>query len=306
MQRATFTLCVLAAAGLAVGLVGGQSPRRDDAAPTAPAAAGDQTAAIRKTVADYCEAFNKGDVQAVLNYWAPDAEYTGESGDETKGRAAIGDLFRKFFADHRGAKMKLDLKSVRFIRSDVALGDGMSEVTTAEGPDKGRFSAAWVKADGKWLLTSARDLPSEGQAASPVQGLNWLEGEWQSEGNRVPVSVTCRPTLGKAYMQLDFTVRRPEGDMSVMYLLGFDPVSEQVKSWTFDSAGGYGEAMWTREGNQWTGRATGVLPDGGAGSATYTIKYVDDNNFVLQMRDRQVAGQPLADSDTKYVRKAKP
>jgi uncharacterized protein (TIGR02246 family) len=305
MQRATITLCVLAAAGLAAGLVGGQSPQRTDTG-TPPPAAGDQAAALRKVLADYSEAVNKGDLQAVMGYWAPDAEYASENGDETKGRAALTELFRKFLAEHKGAKMKLDLKSVRFIRSDVALGEGISEVTTADGVDKGRFAAAWVKSDGKWLITSARDLPGEGEVVGPLQGLSWLAGEWQSEGNRVPVSVAVRPVLGKAYMQLDFTIRRPGGEMSVMYLFGFDPVSDQLKSWTFDSAGGYGEALWTREGNQWTGRATGILPDGGTGSTTYTLKYVDDNTFVLMMRDRQVAGQPLADSDTKYVRKAKP
>jgi hypothetical protein len=48
------------------------------------------------------------------------------------------------------------------------------------------------------------------------------------------------------------------------------------------------------------------LPDGSTGQTTYVVKYVDENNFVLQMHDRQVAGQPLADSETKYVRKAKP
>ena len=202
--------------------------------------------------------------------------------------------------------MNLTVKTIRFIRSDVALGEGTSEVTTAEGTDKGRFSAAWVKADGKWLITSARDLPTEGETATPLQGLNWLVGNWQSDGNKTPVSISCHPALGKAYLNVDFTIRRADGDMSVMYLFGFDPVSEQVKSWTFDSAGGYGEAFWTRDANQWVGRAIGVLPDGGSGSATYVLKYINDESFVLQMRDRQVAGQPLADSETKYVRKAKP
>jgi hypothetical protein len=202
--------------------------------------------------------------------------------------------------------MNLSVKSLKFVRSDVALGDGISEVTTSEGVDRGRFSAAWVKADGKWVLTSARDLPAEGEAASPLQGLSWLAGEWQSEGKSSQVTVTCRPVLGKAFMQVDFAIQRPEGDLSVMYLFGYDPVSEQVKSWTFDSASGYGEAFWTREANQWTGQAVGVLPDGGSGSTTFVVKYVDDNTFTLAMRDRQVAGQPLADSETKYVRKAKP
>jgi uncharacterized protein (TIGR02246 family) len=305
MYRATLGLGILGAVGLAVGLVLGQvSPPAGTYTGGAPAA--DSSAAIRKTVADYCEAFNKGDAAAVAAYWAPDAEYTNEAGAETKGRAAIAALFRTFLAEHKGAKMSLSVKSIRFLRSDVALGEGTSEVVTAEGPDKGRFTAAWVKADGRWLLTSARDLPGDGETVSPIQGLAWLAGEWQSEGGRTPVKMTARPVLGKAYLQLEFAIQRPEGELSVLYLFGYDPASEQVKSWTFDSAGGYGEALWSRDGNTWVGRANGVLPDGGSGSTTFTVKFVDDQSFVLLMRDRQVAGQPLADSETKYVRKAKP
>jgi uncharacterized protein (TIGR02246 family) len=305
MYRATITLGVLAAACLGVGLVGGQNTPQPVTG-TGTATPTDQSAAIRKAIADYCEAFNKGDVQTIANYWAQDAEYIGEAGGETKGRAAISALFRKFLTENKGAKMNLTVKSIKFLRSDVALGDGTSEVTTAEGTEKGRFTAAWVKADGQWLLSSARDLPSEGDAASPTQGLQWLAGEWQSEGGRTPVTVTGRPVLGKMFMQLEFAIKRPDGDLTVLYLFGYDPVTEQLKSWTFDSAGGYGEALWVREGNQWTGQAIGVLPDGGSGTTTYIVKFVDDNNFVLQMRDREVAGQPLSDSETKYVRKAKP
>jgi uncharacterized protein (TIGR02246 family) len=304
MQRAIITLALLAATGLTVGLVGGQPPRQTGTdTPTTGAA--DRTAAIRKMIADYCVAFNKGDAQAVAAYWAHDAEYTSENGTETKGQPAIAALFRQFLTDHKGAKMNLTVKSVRFLRSDVAIGEGVSEVTTEEGPDKGRFTAAWVMSDGKWMLTSARDLPSEGDSTSPVRALSFLNGEWHSEGSHTPVTMTCRPILDGKFAQADFNIKRPEGDLGVVYLFGFDPVSDQIKSWTYDSAGGYGEALWTRDGNQWVGRAVGVLPDGGEGSTTYVLKFVDDNSFVLVMRDRQVAGQPLTDSETKYVRKAK-
>jgi hypothetical protein len=92
--------------------------------------------------------------------------------------------------------------------------------------------------------------------------------------------------------------------MTVMMLMGYDPLTEQIKSWTFDSAGGYGEALWARDGNQWVGDAIGILPDGQDGSTLYVVKFTDDQSFSLQMRDREVSGQPLADAEVKYVRKA--
>src|SRR5687768_6482048 len=116
--------------------------------------------------------------------------------------------------------------------------------------------------------------------------------------------MTARPALNKAFMQLTFNAKGTDGDMTVMMLMGYDPLSDSIKSWTFDSAGGYGEALWGRDGNQWIGQAVGVLPDGQDGSTTYIVKFADDQSFVLQMRDRQVAGQPLADADVKYTRKA--
>ena len=302
MRKTIATLGALAAAGFLVVLAGGRVPQNSARA------ADDDQQAIRQALAAYCDAFNKGDVQAIAAHWAPDAEYTDEGGTAHKGRDTIAALFRKFLTEHKGAKMALAVKSLRFLRPDVALGEGTSEITLPDGtPDKGRFTAAWVKADGRWLLTSARDLPSEGEeAAGALKGFQWLVGEWQSADKDGAVTMTCKPALGGAYLHLEFTAKRPDGAMTVMQLMGFDPLTDQVKSWTFDSVGGYGEALWTREGNQWVGQAVGVLPDGQDGSTTYVVKYGDDQSFTLQMRDRQVAGQPLADTEVKFVRKAKP
>ena len=50
--------------------------------------------------------------------------------------------------------------------------------------------------------------------------------------------------------------------MTVTQRIGWDPLTKQIKSWVFDSEGGYGDGLWTRKGNQWVIKSTGVLPDG--------------------------------------------
>ncbi len=62
MYRTVLTLAALVMAGLVAGLVGGQTPPAQSTPPAPPA--GNQAQAIRDTVAAYCAAFNKGDVQA--------------------------------------------------------------------------------------------------------------------------------------------------------------------------------------------------------------------------------------------------
>ena len=59
--------------------------------------------------------------------------------------------------------------------------------------------------------------------------------------------------------------------MTVNQRIGWDPLTKQIKSWVFDSEGGYGDEFWTRKGNQWVIKSTGVLPDGRTASATHVL-----------------------------------
>src|SRR5262249_10534131 len=72
------------------------APRHPPANGTPAAAGADHRAdeaAVRKAVADYVAALNAGDLNAILSFWAPDADYIDESGRLTRGRDAVAALF---------------------------------------------------------------------------------------------------------------------------------------------------------------------------------------------------------------------
>src|SRR5262245_44320815 len=48
---------------------------------------------IRKSVDEYCAAFNSGDIDALLTFWANDADYVDADGESHRGKEAIGALF---------------------------------------------------------------------------------------------------------------------------------------------------------------------------------------------------------------------
>jgi hypothetical protein len=85
--------------------------------------------------------------------------------------------------------------------------------------------------------------------------------------------------------------------------IGWDPANETIRSWVFDSLGGFGEGSWRRDGNRWTVESTGVLPDGRTGSSTDVWEFVDENSYVWRSTDREIDGQPMADAEVKFVRK---
>jgi hypothetical protein len=85
--------------------------------------------------------------------------------------------------------------------------------------------------------------------------------------------------------------------------VGWDGSSGRIRSWTFDSQGGFSEAFWTKDGKRWLVGTSGVLPDGGVGGSTLVYEFKDANTFVWRATEREVDGQPVADSEVKYVRK---
>jgi uncharacterized protein (TIGR02246 family) len=109
--------------------------------------------------AAFIAAFNRGDAKAVAAFWTPDATYVDQAGREYKGREAILQLYEKVLAARKGAKLTIHVTSAKQMSPDVALEDGVTEVTPAEGglPTTARFSAVLVKKDGAWYVQSVRD-----------------------------------------------------------------------------------------------------------------------------------------------------
>ena len=88
--------------------------------------------------------------------------------------------------------------------------------------------------------------------------------------------------------------RRPSGnDRDPAHWLG--PLGQTIRSWVFDSEGGFGEGIWTREGNQWIVKKTGVTRDGKVASATNIITRVSKDRMTWQQRDGIVGGEKTPD-----------
>jgi uncharacterized protein (TIGR02246 family) len=277
--------------------------------PTAGRAADEQ--AIRKATAAYLEAMNKGDLNAVMALWAPDADYIDEAGKVTRGKEALTALFRQGLADLKGSKVTGKANSLKFLRPEVAVEDGSLEFTAPDGSkESNRYTIVWVKSGDRWLISNVRDLPAEvtdvpSLAYPQLKPLEWLVGEWQDASDKIDVHVVCRWDRNKSFLVMQYEVKQPgEEPIHVTQRIGWDGCNDMVRSWTFDSLGGFGESHWQRDGNRWVAATSGILPDGGTGGATNVYEFVDPNTFVWRSLDREVDGQPLADAEIKFVRKA--
>ena len=162
-----------------------------------------------------------------------------------------------------------------------------------------------VKRDGKWQMVLARD--EEGPttpAHERLQPLAWLVGEWVDDDGSAVVVSSCRWSEDGNFLLQDFKLELNGRDaMDVSQRIGWDPLAKQIHSWVFDSEGGYGESLWTRDGNDWIIKATGVRPDGTTASATNLLTRTGTDGYVWRSTNRIVAGEPRPPMAVKVVRK---
>jgi uncharacterized protein (TIGR02246 family) len=266
--------------------------------------------AIRKAGAAYVETMNKGDLNTLMAFWTPDADYIDESGKATRGKEALTAVFKKGLAETKGRKVTGKVHSLKFLRPEVAMEDGSLEFTAADGSkESNRYAVVWVKSGHQWLISSARDLPAEvsdlpSLAYPQLKALEWLVGEWQEASGKIDTHTVCRWDRDKSFLLMEYEVKRPGAEpIQVSQRIGWDGHNGMVRSWVFDTQGGFGEGYWERQGNRWVVAKAGILPDGGTGSATNIYEFVDHNTFIWRARDREVDGQPVSDTEIKFIRK---
>lgn len=265
--------------------------------------------AIRESIDEYCAAFNQGKIDELLSYWSDDANYVDGDGQTHQGKEEIGSLFKRSLENLKGSTLELKIENLHFAKPDVAIEDGIASVTGPDGEaSRARYTAVWVKDGDRWRISSAHDIstaeePAQAGNAERMQSLNWLIGDWKSDDDGQTVQLHSKWALDKNYIVQDYAVSGEEGDdLRVMQLIGFDPLAGQIKSWTFDSLGGYGEGLWQQDGNSWSSESTGVLPDGRVGSAMNHVRFVDDSHMEWRSTARNVEGQPMADTKVTFVR----
>lgn len=265
---------------------------------------------IAQTMAEYASAFNQGNLDKLTSFWTSDAEYISDEGVATKGQKAIGELFKAYLTAHPNNKLALTVGSTRIIGGVVALQDGYAEMKDADGKiEKSPFTAVLVKTTAGWLLSRVRDLPvvenTADVAAKALHDLDWLVGTWVStETNGAKVEINGRWNKGKKFLILEQHVTvKGEEVISLTQIIGFDPTYEQLRSWVFDSRGGFGEGWWARQGNTWFVEATGTLSDGRTASSTNLYKYQAPSKMEWQTTQREIDGRAVPDMTVHYARK---
>jgi uncharacterized protein (TIGR02246 family) len=264
---------------------------------------------VAKLFAAMSAAYNARDSRALVEQFAPTAEFVDADGNVFEGREAIAREFKALFEINPRNETAIVADATREISDGVLSVDGRATFSSAEGSDAAKvdFSAVAVRqADGRWLLASVR---SEGERSlraphARLKELEWLIGDWVDESDESTMHMSTRWSDDANFIVSSFSIQvAGRSVMSGTQRIGWDGSLEKYRSWVFDSDGGHASGIWSKLDDRWIVKSTGVSSEGDSCSATQTYERKGPDAFFFSVTDRVVGDATPPDFTSHVVRK---
>lgn len=254
-------------------------------------------AAVKKMINDYGRAFNARDVDGVAAFWTETGVHIDDdTGERTEGREAIKADIAAAFAANPKARLVGNIERVRFVRPDVASIEGSVTVSSPDAdPSNSNFDAVLVAKDGRWMIDSIEEtaVKMPENSFDALQELDWLIGSWSDNSEESSVSTVFRWTSNRAFLLRSFAVTYADGTVSDgTQVIGWDPRSGEIRSWSFKSDGSFGDATWSKNGDDWLVQSSQTLADGQAASGTFIYSRLGDDQISIRLIGHEIEGQP--------------
>lgn len=268
-----------------------------------------ESEAIKQKTETYVSAFNKKDANALAELWDSEATFTNRlTGEKVIGREAIAEQLQQNFQNDPKGDLKVEINSIKVPENNKAIEQGTATLTSPDGEtSKTNFQVVFVKRNGTWYISEVNEIEAMDDLSNyeHLKDLEWLIGDWVDKDDESEIASTYKWDENKNFITHHFIVTLlGKKDLEGKQIIGWDPVLDKVRSWMFDSDGGFAESMWKKDGKGWVIDSTNTLPEGVTGSQVVIITPIDRNSFTLEITGREIDGKILPNLDpVKIVRK---
>lgn len=297
--------CVIATTVMIFIMVGGQSSAQNTAEAPAAFEIPKQEQPFWDSAQRFLDAYAARDTKALGELFTENAEFLDELGVRSIGREAIVERFQQAFDESPEALLEsVQIQDVRYIGDSVAVEEGTVLASlSADAPRvENRYAAIHHKGDdGVWRIAILKDFPRRdlGREEQLAQ-LNWMIGDWVNEDSQNRVHTSCRPSPDGNFLLREFNVLTNDGrEMSGTQRIGWDPIHKKLRSWTFDSEGGFFSGFWNKTADGWLMTSSGVNAAGETVTSTAIYRIIDSEMLIWQFENLIIgdevigAGQPI-------------
>lgn len=288
-------------------------PAAGQAAPAA--AAVDHSAddaALQANIEEFDKAYNARDAKAITALFTPEAQMIDEDGETAYGREEIEAEFTELFDNQPEGVLLTEVDDLKYIGSSLAIENGRTTLIPSPGETAiiNQYMAVHVKTrEGKWLMALTRDIPVETlDHTENLLPLAFLIGDWVDESPDAVVQTRYEWSDGDKFIVGKFSAKvAGQNAFSGTQRIGWDPLAKKIRSWVFDSEGGFQEGVWTQVGDQWLIKYQGVSGSGEVTAGTSVLTMVDADRWRWQSRDRILGNEAIADNpEVEVVRRPPP
>ena len=133
---------------------------------------------------------------------------------------------------------------------------------------------------------------------NPLNELAWMVGDWIDADEHATIESSVKWSKNDAFLIRSFRVSNLAAEpLSGMQVIAWDPAEKRIRSWTYDSRGGFGEESWSRSGDHWSMRTKFTRPDGSRASAVHVMTRASDDSFRWKSVSRVIDGSLQPDID---------
>lgn len=278
-----------------LGWAVGQSEVRTKPATTDAAGRPEDQAAIRAAMQSFVKSFGQRDAKALVAHWTSLGEYQNENGKSVQGREGLEKGFTQFFAKIPEITAEVHTESLRFLSNDSAIEDGT--VTIRRGPvapaSRAHYSVLFVREQGRWLMARLTESAADSEC---LADLGWLIGEWKSiSGQGAEIRTSYSWNANKKFIHVRFTYAEKGHSLTGTQIIGMDPATGGIRTWTFEADGDLGVADWSRDGDHWELALTGTLANGKRLVETNVLRRVNNDTITWQSVNRTLDGADIPD-----------
>lgn len=288
---------LLPAACLCCCSVWAMAPQESSPAAAAKPAVSAEEALVKEILQVYTDAFNKHDAAGLAEYWGEKAvSVNSETGSRIVGRDAIKKGFEEFFKTMPTCKLSAQVSHFRFLKPDLLTLEGTNVLSSNDQePVENCFTILLVKVgEKKWAIEHATEcsVPTPETAYDGLKDLEWMVGSWKDDTAEVTVESTVTWNPKKTFLIRKFSVQlEKDGDVETgTQVIGWDPRSKSIRSWTFSSDGSFGEGAWSLVDNEWRVKFNHTNSDGSVLSGTQVITKLNDNTAQVEMIGQEIDG----------------
>ncbi|WP_442482940.1 DUF4440 domain-containing protein [Aeoliella sp. SH292] len=263
-------------------------------------------AAIRAAGKAYVDASKRGDAAKLQTLWTPDGDYIDAAGTKFKVKGLLALASAQGKPNPEVIEIPQWESTIRLITPSVAIEDG--EYPDVDSPDgrslSSRFTAVWVNRDGQWLLDSLREATSETDGIEPeLHQLDWLVGEWAGKSGPIEIVASNEFSEDGHYLLRSFLISAPGREpITANERIKWDPALKKFHSWVFDSNGGTGEGIWTKDGDTWRVDLTATLPTGEELTTQSSYSPTKNGGILWKSTPTRAGGEALPTQQLEFKR----